>query len=105
MANTKQSTSNGKSTASSRASIKRVKLKGSIKGVSPVEKLGHVNLQCIAVDTVNAARAIGVSESMMRKMKSQGTGPKPSMVGKKVVYLVSELKRFLQENLVGGGSK
>ncbi|MCP4764246.1 MAG: helix-turn-helix domain-containing protein [archaeon] len=53
-----------------------------------------------AFNTFNAAKFIGCSESLLRKFRSVGEGPAYSKLGKKIVYPLPELKRYLKENLV-----
>lgn len=53
----------------------------------------------IALDTEHAAKAIAVSAAMLKKMRSEGTGPKYSKVGTKVVYLVKSLESYLIKNV------
>lgn len=63
-----------------------------------VLKKAMVNEVIIALDTENAAKAIGVSAAMMKKMRSEGTGPMYSRVGTKCVYLVKRLESYLINN-------
>ncbi len=58
-----------------------------------------------AVNTADAARYIGVSEALLRKMRTEGNGPIFSKVNTKIVYPISELKKFIEKNLIGGGGK
>lgn len=63
-----------------------------------VLKKSKVDEVIIALDTENAAKAIGVSAAMMKKMRSEGSGPMYSMVGTKCVYLIRSLESFLIKN-------
>jgi predicted DNA-binding transcriptional regulator AlpA len=51
--------------------------------------------------TQEAARFIGVSRRTLEKHRSQGTGPKWSKVGGRVIYAVSDLQEWIGE----GGAK
>jgi hypothetical protein len=53
-----------------------------------------------ALNTKAAADYLGCSEALLRKLRGLGNGPKYSKLGKKVVYPIPELKRFLKDNLV-----
>ena len=59
-----------------------------------------LELKPISVNTTKAAEYIGVSESLLRKMRGDGRGPKFSRIGKKVVYPVSLLKKYVKSQLV-----
>lgn len=65
-------------------------------------KKSKVDEVIIALDTENAAKAIGVSAAMMKKMRSEGSGPKYSKVGTKVVYMVKWLESFLIKSTANG---
>ena len=54
----------------------------------------------LAVNTVDAAKSLGCSEALLRKMRGEGIGPAYSKLGKKIVYPVIELKKYLNDNLV-----
>ena len=54
------------------------------------------SLPPLAVNTINAAKILGVSEAKMRKMRSEGNGPEFKHIGKKVVYRVADLRDFLE---------
>jgi transposase-like protein len=64
-----------------------------------------MRIERYSVNTADAARYIGVSESLLRKMRTVGNGPNYSKVNQKVVYPLSELKKFVEKNLVDGGDK
>ncbi|WP_035273533.1 helix-turn-helix transcriptional regulator [Desulfogranum japonicum] len=53
-------------------------------------------LQPIGLDSSNGASYIGVSEAMMRKMRSDGSGPPYKKIGRKVIYLRKDLQRWLE---------
>ncbi|BCO08591.1 hypothetical protein GF1_09670 [Desulfolithobacter dissulfuricans] len=53
-------------------------------------------LQPIALNGSDAGRYLGISESMMRKMRSDGSGPPYKTIGRKIVYLRSDLQQWLE---------
>lgn len=53
-----------------------------------------------SVGTADAARIIGVSESMMRKLRLNECGPKYAKIGDRVVYPVNELIKYVKMNVV-----
>ena len=57
-------------------------------------------VRCIGLDTKNAANYIGVSDSLLNKLRQTGDGPKYCKVGKKVIYLTQDLKRFIKSKRV-----
>lgn len=77
---------------------KRYVIKNScrIKRLSPIKGPA---LKRLALNTSRAAEYLDVSESLLRKMREQGNGPKYSKINTKIVYPVSELIRFLEANL------
>lgn len=60
----------------------------------------------LAVNTVEASKRIGCSESLLRKMRAEGTGPNYCRIGsddskkKKIVYPIKNLREYLEKNLV-----
>lgn len=73
--------------------------------MATLKKFVHTKISPGALDTLNAARFCGISEALMRKLRGQGNGPNYSKVNSKIVYPISELKKFLEKNLVDGGAK
>lgn len=65
-----------------------------------IRKTLNTSMNRFAFNTADAAHFIGVSEALLRKMRSEGNGPSYSMVNKKIVYPVPELKSFLKKNLI-----
>ena len=57
----------------------------------------------IAVRDHEAAEILGVSTSTLRAWRSQRRGPAFSRLGRRVVYSVAALHRFLEENSVSPG--
>jgi len=53
-----------------------------------------------AFNTSNAAKFLGCSEALLRKFRSLGEGPAYSKLGKKIVYPIPELKKYLKKTLV-----
>jgi hypothetical protein len=53
-----------------------------------------------AVNTPTAAKFIGCSEALLRKLRALGNGPSFSKVGSKIVYPIYELKKYIKSNLV-----
>ena len=54
-----------------------------------------------AMDTTNAARYLGVSESLLRKLRQNGEGPKFCRISnKKIVYRAVDLKRFVKNCII-----
>lgn len=70
-----------------------------------IKKFVKIRIDRFALNTEEAARFIGVSEALLRKMRSQGNGPNYAMLNSKIVYPVTELKSFLEKNLIIGGAK
>ncbi|WDP92309.1 MAG: helix-turn-helix domain-containing protein [Desulfobacter sp.] len=59
------------------------------------------SLSPFGLNTNDAAKFLGCSEALLRKMRGQGTGPAYSKLGgKKISYPVPELKKFMKDNLV-----
>jgi hypothetical protein len=56
--------------------------------------------EIFAFNTPTAAKFLGCSEALLRKFRSDGNGPAYSRLGKKIVYPIPELKRYLKEKLV-----
>lgn len=52
------------------------------------------------LDTAKAARYLGVSESLLRKFRQNGGGPRYCKVGTKVVYRIRDLDDYLEKCLV-----
>ena len=57
-------------------------------------------IKCIGLDTKNAANYIGVSDSLLNKLRQTGDGPQYCKVGKKVVYLTKDLKRYIKSKRI-----
>ena len=57
-------------------------------------------VKSIGLDTKNAAKYIGVSDSLLNKYRQTGEGPQYCRVGKKIIYLTSDLKRYLKSKRV-----
>ena len=53
-----------------------------------------------ALNTSDSARFLGVSESLLRKLRSLEKGPKYSKIGNRVVYSIPELKLYVENNSV-----
>ncbi|MEW6756378.1 MAG: helix-turn-helix domain-containing protein [Candidatus Latescibacterota bacterium] len=51
-------------------------------------------------DVLEAARFLGVGHRTLDNWRSQGRGPRYARVGRRVVYLVADLERFLQSRVV-----
>ena len=56
--------------------------------------------ECAGLNTTQASRYIGVSESLLRKFRQEGSGPKYCKIGSKVVYRIQDLEEFLEKSLV-----
>lgn len=54
-------------------------------------------LNPIALNSSDAARYIGCSEAMLRKMRADGGGPEHRKIGTKYVYLRRDLKSWLDQ--------
>lgn len=67
------------------------------------KKNARKNFEALAVNTSAAAKILGCSEGLLRKFRSVGDGPVYAKLGFKIVYPLTELKRYLEENLVGSG--
>ena len=52
------------------------------------------------LNTIQASKHIGVSESLLRKFRQEGGGPKYCKIGSKVVYRIQDLEDFLEDCLV-----
>ena len=52
------------------------------------------------LNTIQASKYIGVSESLLRKFRQEGGGPKYCKIGSKVVYRIQDLEDFLEDCLV-----
>ena len=50
----------------------------------------------VALNTSDAARYLGASEAMMRKMRADGSGPPYKRIGRKIVYLRKDLKSWIE---------
>lgn len=59
-----------------------------------------LRLSPISLNTAKAAEYIGVSEALLRKLRGDGRGPRFSRIGKKVVYPVPELKKYVRSTMV-----
>jgi len=57
----------------------------------------------LALNTARAAKYLDISESLLRKMREHGNGPRYAKLNSKIVYPVAELVRFLEDNLVKRG--
>ena len=57
-------------------------------------------VKSIGLDTKNAAKYIGVSDSLLNKYRQTGEGPQYCKVGKKVIYLTKDLKRYIKSKRV-----
>lgn len=53
-----------------------------------------------ALNTPNAAVFMGISEALLRKMREEGNGPRYSRVNSRIVYIIDDLKDFLEKNRV-----
>ncbi len=69
-----------------------------------IRKAVNKKLTRFALNTVDAANYIGVSEALLRKMRSDGNGPSFAKINTKIVYPVPELKNYLKRNLLKGGA-
>jgi hypothetical protein len=61
----------------------------------------------VALSTLEAARYVGVSPQTLRTARSVARngkfqGPPYSRLGRRIVYRVSDLQLWLEQNLVGG---
>jgi len=54
----------------------------------------------IGLNSSDSARYVGISEAMMRKMRSDGSGPKFRKIGRKVIYLRRDLQQWLESKAV-----
>ena len=70
-----------------------------------IRKQVNKRLNRYALNTVDAAHYIGVSEALLRKMRSDGNGPNFAKINTKIVYPIPELKNFLNKNLIKGGAE
>jgi predicted DNA-binding transcriptional regulator AlpA len=61
------------------------------------------SVEKLALRDHEAAVVLGVSVSSLRSWRSQGRGPSFSRLGRRVVYPLKELEKFLRETLVSGG--
>jgi len=52
-------------------------------------------IQELAADAKGAARLIGVSERLWRRLHAEGKVPRPIRLGKRVLWSVAELERWL----------
>ena len=59
-----------------------------------------MEITAFALNTNDAAEYIGVSSSLLRKLRDNNEGPSYSKVGSRVVYPIPELKKYLKNNLV-----
>jgi predicted transcriptional regulator len=64
-----------------------------------IEKVSK-KVKSIALNTHDAAKYLGVSESLLNKLRQTGDEPRFCRIGKKVVYETKELKRFLKSKRV-----
>ncbi len=53
----------------------------------------------LAVDTPEAARITGHSESWLAQMRSQGIGPRWCKVGRRALYRVADLEAWLDAHV------
>ena len=65
-------------------------------------EMGKVNkkIKSIGLDTKNAANYLGVSDSLLNKLRQIGDGPEYCKIGKKVIYRTKDLKRFLKSKRI-----
>ena len=56
--------------------------------------------ECAGLNTTQAGKYIGVSESLLRKFRQDGDGPKYCKIGAKVIYRIEDLEDFLEKCLV-----
>ena len=54
----------------------------------------------LALNTNQAGRYLGISESLLRKFRQEGGGPRYCKIGSKVVYRIQDLEGFLEKCLV-----
>ena len=57
-------------------------------------------IKSIGLNTRDAAQYLGVSESLLNKLRQTGDEPRFCKIGKKVVYETKALKRFLKSKRV-----
>ena len=50
----------------------------------------------IGLSSKEAGLYLGLSEAMMRKMRSLGTGPPHKKIGSKIIYLRKDLQEWLE---------
>ena len=53
----------------------------------------------LAVGVQDAARITGVSVDWLNQMRSKGTGPRFCKIGRRALYLVSDLESWLADHL------
>lgn len=61
-----------------------------------LKRVRRKKLLPIGMSSSNAGRYIGISEAMMRKMRSLGDGPAHKTIGRKIVYLRKDLQQWLE---------
>lgn len=64
------------------------------------KKVRRKALPPIGLNSSDSARYVGISEAMMRKMRSDGSGPKFGKIGSKVIYLRKDLQIWLESKAV-----
>lgn len=59
--------------------------------------------ELVSLSTEDAARALGIAPGTLANWRRQGRGPRFARVGRRVVYPIDELRRFLRESMSGRG--
>lgn len=59
-----------------------------------------VEVEQAALSTPEAAKFLGCSPSLLRKMRSEGEGPEYAKLNRKVVYPVQKLREYLESSIV-----
>lgn len=65
-----------------------------------VKKISEKEITAFALNTTDAAKYIGVSSSLLRKLRDNSEGPAYCKIGTRVVYPIIELKGYLKINLI-----
>jgi predicted DNA-binding transcriptional regulator AlpA len=56
-------------------------------------------VQAEALRRSDAARLLGISVSLLRKLERNGNAPKSVRLNRAVIYPITELRHFMQERL------
>jgi len=73
------------------------------KSKTEKKQIETVAIDAMAVDTVRAAGLLGIAPGTLENMRYANEGPRYARIGRKIVYPVAEIQRYLDECTIPSG--